>query len=154
LSRREVIAGGIAAPSQVTAEKSAPPLWAAFDQHLADLTAAYNRQAAAVTQAFRKAYPHGREQWSPAPGESGEDLQRRLVEHEAATGIAAADDALDAAFDRVQRFCRQIIAWDCGAPEALAVKARACLWCAPAEALDREGFELVADFLKSLLPRA
>ena len=79
------------------------------------------------------------------------DEQHAMVlAYEQQSGLAAAAEVSDAAYDRIVAFTDALLKSNAISPELLRVKARACLWEASAERLIVEGFPRVAALLTQL----
>jgi hypothetical protein len=124
--------------------------FANLDARLTELIARFDRAEMEAQEIFRRIYPSGREAVFAAFGEPKSDFYPRLQVYEQETGYDAACEAMDEIAESIFALNKQIIAMPSNSPDALSLKARACLWDSPPRVLEREGCLLVATLLAQL----
>jgi hypothetical protein len=149
LSRRTVLMGSAAFSTTKAAPAAAAATIAELDRRLTVLIGRCDVASADQERVSQRTYPDGRKP-DPWPGESDLDHFNRLCAHEDATGFSAACEALDVAYERVYDLTDEILALRSMAPDALALKLRACLWDTPLKTLRFQGFDHVASLLEQL----
>jgi len=149
---RRALLGGAPIQAGVWVLQPPPPsaLVTKLSRQLTSSIARYEQADAAALRSFQETYPNGREaaiSGLAAP----EHLQLEILcALERKTGFEAACERLDHGAEHVAALIDRIMAVPLSRPGASALKARACLWEAPVEALAREGFGRVAAFLSEL----
>ena len=141
----------IAAPPIHPSRDMTPEDIAALDRTLTRLITNYETAEAAYLDLSHRPYPPHIEAARLASDLAAKQWAEMTAAYEQASGLVAASDLSDAAYDRMINFTQQILTLSSVSLDVLRLKARACLFEAPLERIREEGFSGLAVLMEQLI---